>query len=109
MQIQLPLFLSFEQIQEMPIIKKYEQLFAVLDLSHLPEFNCGVGADGTSQHALLRAFIINGLAESARSKASTESPPSSGFSKPIRRANISAVFATVSCPTSPSSIAFPKK
>ena len=47
MQIQLPFFLSFEDIQVMPIIKKYEQLFAVLDLSHLPEFNNGVGADGT--------------------------------------------------------------
>lgn len=61
MQIQLPLFLSFEEIQEMPIIKKYEQLFAVLDLSRLPDFNTGVGADGTSQHALLRAFIVKSL------------------------------------------------
>jgi hypothetical protein len=61
MQIQLPLFLTFEDIQEMPIIKKYEQLFAVLDLSRLPDFNTGVGADGTSQHALLRAFIIKSL------------------------------------------------
>ena len=61
MQNQLPLFLSFDDVQQMPIIKKYQQLFAVLDLSHLPEFNYGVGAGGTSQHALLRAFIIKSL------------------------------------------------
>ncbi len=69
MQIQLPLFLSFEEIQEMPIIKKYEQLFAVLDLSRLPEFNTGVGADGTSQHALLRAFIVKSLESLGRVSA----------------------------------------
>ena len=61
MQIQLPLFVSFEQVQDLPILKKYEALFAVLDLSGVPEFNYGVGADGTSQHALLRAFIIRSL------------------------------------------------
>jgi len=61
MQIQLPLFLSFEEIQDMPIIKKYQQIFSALDLSHIPEFNYGVGADGTSQHAMLRAFIIQSL------------------------------------------------
>lgn len=61
MQIQLPLFLSFEQVQDLPIVRKYETIFSVLDLSHIPEFNYGVGADGTSQHALLRAFIIRSL------------------------------------------------
>lgn len=61
MQIQLPLFLSFDEIQDMPIIQKYRQIFSALDLSHIPEFNYGVGADGTSQHALLRAFIIKSL------------------------------------------------
>ena len=61
MQIQLPLFVSFEQVQDLPIVKKYEAIFSALDLSHIPEFNYGVGADGTSQHALLRAFIIRSL------------------------------------------------
>jgi transposase len=62
-QIQLPLFLSFEQVQDQPLPRKYAMLFSVLDLSHIPEFNYGVGADGTSQHALLRAFIIKSLEE----------------------------------------------
>jgi len=61
MQFQLPLFLSFEEVQNMPIVQKYWQIFSVLDLSHIPEFNHGVGADGTSQHAMLRAFIIQSL------------------------------------------------
>jgi len=62
-QIQLPLFLSFEQVQDLPIVRKYEAIFSALDLSHIAEFNYGVGADGTSQHALLRAFIIRSLEE----------------------------------------------
>jgi transposase len=60
-QIQLPLFLSFEQVQDQPLPKKYAMLFSVLDLSDFPEYNYGVGADGTSQHALLRAFLIRSL------------------------------------------------
>jgi transposase len=62
-QIQLPLFLSFEQVQDQPLPKKYAMLFSVLDLSDVAEYNYGVGADGTSQHALLRAFIIRSLEE----------------------------------------------
>ena len=61
MQIQLPLFLSFEEVKDLPLVKKYEQIFSALDLSHIPEFNYGVGADGTSQHAMIRAFIIRSL------------------------------------------------
>ncbi len=61
MQNQLPLFLSFEQVRKFPIIQKYEKIFAELDLSHISEFNRGVGANGTSQHALVRAFIIRSL------------------------------------------------
>lgn len=59
----LPLFLSFEQVQDQPFPKKHAMLFSMLDLWHIPEFNYGVGADGTSQHALLRAFIIQSLEE----------------------------------------------
>jgi transposase len=61
MQNQLPLFLSYEQVRDLPIIQKYEKIFAELDLSSINEFNRGVGADGTSQHALVRAFIIRSL------------------------------------------------
>ena len=61
MQNQLPLFLSYEQVRDLPIIQKYEKIFTELDLSHINEFNRGVGADGTSQHALVRAFIIRSL------------------------------------------------
>jgi hypothetical protein len=61
MQNQLPLFLSYEQVRELPIISKYEKIFDELDLSDIPEFNFGVGANGVSQHALLRAFIIRSL------------------------------------------------
>ncbi|MCX8038922.1 MAG: hypothetical protein N3D11_18125, partial [Candidatus Sumerlaeia bacterium] len=35
--------------QNLPLVRKYETLFAMLDLSHIPEFNYGVGADGASQ------------------------------------------------------------
>jgi DDE family transposase/transposase-like protein DUF772 len=61
MQNQLPLFLSYEQVRAIPIVSKYEKLFSELDLSGISEFNCGVGANGTSQHALVRAFIIRSL------------------------------------------------
>jgi transposase len=61
MQNQLPLFLSYEQVRALPIVQKYEKIFAELDLSGISEFNCGVGADGTSQHALVRAFVIRSL------------------------------------------------
>lgn len=61
MQNQLPLFLPFEQVRKLPIVQKYEKIFAELDLSHISEFNRGVGANGTSQHALVRAFIIRSL------------------------------------------------
>ena len=61
MQNQLPLFLSYDQVRALPIVRKYEKIFAELDLSDIPEFNRGVGADGTSQHALIRAFVIRSL------------------------------------------------
>jgi hypothetical protein len=61
MQNQLPLFLPYEHVRNLPIVLKYKTLFAQLDLSHIPEFNFGVGADGTSQHALIRAFLIRSL------------------------------------------------
>lgn len=61
MRNQLPLFLSTRQVRSLPISKKYEKIFDELDLSGLPEFNRGIGANGTSKHALLRAFIIRSL------------------------------------------------
>ncbi len=61
MQNQLPLFMSYEQVRELPIIQKYEKIFTELDLSNISEFNRGIGANGTSQHALVRAFVIRSL------------------------------------------------
>ena len=61
MQNQLPLFLPYDQVHALPIVLKYQKIFDQLDLSDLPEFNAGIGANGTSQHALLRAFLIRSL------------------------------------------------
>lgn len=61
MQNQLPLFLPYDKLRTLPITLKYEKIFAELDLSHIPEFNQGLGANGTSQHALVRAFVIRSL------------------------------------------------
>ena len=61
MQNQLPLFLPYKQIRDLPIVQKYEKIFAELDLSSICEFNHGIGANGTSQHALVRAFVIRSL------------------------------------------------
>jgi len=61
MQNQLPLFLSYNQLRDLPIVSKYEKVFDELDLSKIFEFNFGIGANGTSQHALVRAFIIRSL------------------------------------------------
>jgi hypothetical protein len=61
MQNQLPLFLPYDQVRALPIVRKYEKIFAELDLSDISEFNRGVGASGTSQHALIRAFVIRSL------------------------------------------------
>ncbi len=61
MQNQLPLFLPYDQIHALPIVQKYQKIFAELNLSHLHEFNRGTGANGTSQHALVRAFLIRSL------------------------------------------------
>ena len=61
MRNQLPLFLPYDQIRVLPIVQKYEKIFDELDLSHIAEFNTGIGANGTSQHALIRAFVIRSL------------------------------------------------
>ena len=58
---QLPLFLPYDQIRALPIVQKYEKIFAELGLSYVAEFNTGIGAKGTSQHALIRAFVIRSL------------------------------------------------
>jgi hypothetical protein len=61
MQNQLPLFLPYDQICALPVFQKYQQIFAQLDLSHIPQYNRGVGADGTNQHAFIHAFIVRSL------------------------------------------------
>jgi hypothetical protein len=61
MQNQLPLFLPYDQVRALPIVQKYEKVFAELDLSHIAEFNSGIGANGTSQHALICALLIRSL------------------------------------------------
>ena len=61
MQNQLPLFLPYDHVHALPIVLKYQKIFGELDLSDLPEFNRGIGANGTSQHALLHAFLIRSL------------------------------------------------
>lgn len=61
MQNQLPLFLPYDKVRALPIVHKYEKIFGELDLSHIPEFNRGIGANGNSQHALVRAFLIRSL------------------------------------------------
>ncbi len=43
MQNQLPLFLPYDQDRALPIVRKYEKIFAELDLSDIIEFNHGVG------------------------------------------------------------------
>jgi len=61
MQNQLPLFLPYNQVHALPIVQKYQKIFDELDLFHIHEFNRGTGANGTSQHALIRAFLIRSL------------------------------------------------
>jgi hypothetical protein len=57
-QNQLPLFLPYDHFHALPIVLKYQKIFAELDLSDLPT---GIGANGTSLHALLHAFLIRSL------------------------------------------------
>ena len=57
MQNQLPLFLPYDHVHALPIVLKYQKIFDQLDLSDLPEFNGGIGANGTSQHALLQRIF----------------------------------------------------
>ncbi len=61
MQNQLPLFLPYDHFHALSIVLKYQKIFAQLDLSDLPEFNAGIGANETIQHALLHAFLIRSL------------------------------------------------
>jgi hypothetical protein len=53
--------LPYDEVRALPIVRKYENIFGELDLSHIPEFNRGIGANGNSQHALIRAFLIRSL------------------------------------------------
>ena len=60
-QVQLPLFYSYKDFGDAPVYDKYFGIFSELDFSHIPSHNRGVGANGVSQHALIRAFIIQKL------------------------------------------------
>jgi len=53
--------LPYDKVRALPIVRKYEKIFGELDLCHIPEFNRGIGANGNSQHALVRAFLIRSL------------------------------------------------
>jgi len=61
MQNQLPLFLPYDEVYALPIVRKYEKIFYELDLSGISDFNRGIGANGNSQHALVRAFVVRSL------------------------------------------------
>ena len=60
--IQTSLFYNLQElVRNSSLLQKYYYLFQALDLSILPDRNCGVGRTGHSQHALLRAFIVKHL------------------------------------------------
>jgi hypothetical protein len=48
-------------VQASDFYRKYYFLFKALDLSPLPDRNDGVGRDGHSRHAMLRALIVKHL------------------------------------------------
>lgn len=50
-----------ELVRNSSLLRKYYYLFKALDLSALPDKNCGIGRTGHSRHAILRAFIIKHL------------------------------------------------
>jgi len=50
-----------ELVENSPLLRKYYYLFTALDLSALPAKNYGVGANGYSRYAMLRAFIVKHL------------------------------------------------
>lgn len=61
---QLSLFYDLQHfIQTSGFYRKYFLLFQALDLSEFPGKNGGVGRDGYSRHAMIRAFIIKRLEE----------------------------------------------
>lgn len=60
--VQTSLFYDLQElVRNSSLLRKYFYLFQALDLSILPDRNCGVGRTGHSQHALLRAFIVKHL------------------------------------------------
>ena len=52
---------TFDQVCALPIVQKDEKIFVGSDLSNVDELNVGIGANGTNQHALIRAFLIRSL------------------------------------------------
>jgi hypothetical protein len=59
---QLSLFYDLQfMIQASNFHQKYFHLFRALDLSALPDVNEGVGRDGYSRHAMLRALVVKHL------------------------------------------------
>ena len=61
---QLSLFYDLQHfIQTSGFYRKYYLLFQALDLSDVPGKNRGIGRDGYSSHAMIRAFIVKRLEE----------------------------------------------
>ena len=55
---QLPLLSDAEVSTELPIVKKYENLFDLLDLSHIRDHNDGEGCSGYSRRSIIKALIV---------------------------------------------------
>jgi len=61
---QFSLFYDLQHfIQTSGFYRKYYLLFQALDLSEVPGKNRGIGRDGYSRHAMIRAFIVKRLEE----------------------------------------------
>lgn len=61
---QLSLFYDLQfLVQNSNFYRKYYLLFKSLDLSNMPNKNCGVGRTGYSRHAMFKAFIVKHLEE----------------------------------------------
>ena len=59
---QLSLFYDLQaMILASDFLRKYHLLFQALDLSSFPDINEGVGRDGFSRHAMLRALVVKHL------------------------------------------------
>jgi len=60
--LQTSLFYDLQElIRTSPLLTKYYLIFKALDLSALKDKNTGVGADGYSNRAILRALFVKTL------------------------------------------------